>query len=164
MPPLESLRSRSPAGRVWVEELLETVHEHVKGERELLEAYVELAEEGPDHVRYLIELILDDESRHHRLLGEMANKLESGIEWRPIEPAIPFVQSKRADRPRLSEATARFLEFEREDARALRKLRKEFRPMRNTTLYDLLLRLMELDTKKHIAILEFIQKTAGPPR
>lgn len=154
---------RHPGGRVWEENLLEQIGEHVKGERELLESYAELAEEGPEHVRYLIELILDDEARHHRLFGEMANKIRGDIEWRPIEPAMPFLDNKRADRTRLSEATARFLELEREDAWALEKLRKELRPMRNTTLSDLLVQMMEFDTKKHIAILEFIQKTAERP-
>lgn len=35
------------------------------------------------------------------------------------------------------------------------------RPVRDTTLFSHLLELMQLDTKKHIAILKFIRRSAG---
>ena len=50
--------------------------------------------------------------------------------------------------------------FEHEDAKSLHRLQKELRPLRNTTLFSLLVELMELDTKKHIVILEFIRRRA----
>lgn len=57
-------------------------------------------------------------------------------------------------------ATNRLIEFERDDEKALQRLKKELRPVRDTTLFWLLVTLMELDTKKHIAILEFIRRKA----
>jgi hypothetical protein len=45
----------------------------------------------------------------------------------------------------------------------LRRLEKELRPWRHTTLFSLLVQLIELHTKKHIAILEFIRRSAERP-
>ena len=58
------------------------------------------------------------------------------------------------------DATDRFLAFERADLKSLRQLEKELRPVRDTTLFSVLIQVMEFDTKKHIAILEFIRRSA----
>jgi rubrerythrin len=148
------------AGSPWDESLLRHFSEHVEGERELLEAYVEFRESGPEHVRYLVDLILDDEAHHHRTFRELVNRLKSDIDWKDYGPQVPYLDKKSADRATLLEATERFLTFEREDAKSLAALQKELRPVRDTTLFSLLVELMQLDTKKHITILEFIRRHA----
>jgi len=151
------------SGSVFDEQLLEHFNQHVEGELGLLDAYQELRDRGPDHVRYLVDLILSDEVRHHQTFVELANRLRSDIDYRDYEPKVPFLQKDRADSTALVEATNRFLAFEREDRKSLRQLEKELRPLRNTTLFSLLVKLMELDTEKHIAILEFIRRSAEQP-
>jgi len=147
------------SGSPYDEQLLEHFNEHVQGELGLLEAYLELRDQGPEHVRYLVDLILNDEARHHQTFLELVNRVRSDIDYRDYEPRVPFLQ-KGSDVKGLVEATDRFLAFEREDRKSLRRLEKELRPVQNTTLFWLLVKLMELDTEKHIAILEFIRRSA----
>ena len=147
------------AGSPWDEQLLAHFEEHVEGELGLLEAYLELRD-GPEHVRYLVDLILNDEARHHQMFTELVNRLRSDIDFRDYEPKVPYLRRDPADTAALMEATDRFLAFEREDLKSLHRLEKELRPVRDTTLFSLLVEVMELDTKKHIAILEFIRRAA----
>jgi hypothetical protein len=148
------------AGSPWDEQLLAHFDAHVTGELELLEGYLSIRDSGPEHVRYLIDMILTDEARHHQTFTELVNRLRSDIDFRDYEPKVPYVRRDPAGAQDLLEATDRFLAFEHADAKSLRQLRKELHPLRETTLFGLLVELMELDTKKHVAILEFIRRTA----
>ena len=151
------------AGSPWEEQLLAHFADHVSGELGLLEAYMDLRDEGPEHVRYLVDLILNDEVRHHQMFEELVNRMRSDIDWRDYEPKVPYLRRGAADGKSLVELTDRFLAFERQDLKALRELQKELRPVRDTTLFSILVDVMELDTKKHIAILEFIRRSALQP-
>lgn len=148
------------AGSPWDEQLLAHFDAHVTGELDLLEGYLSFRDTGPEHVRYLIDMILQDEARHHQTFTELVNRLRSDIDFRDYEPKVPYLRREHASREGLIEATDRFLAFERADAKSLHQLQKELRPVRDTTLFALLVKLMELDTEKHIAILEFIRRTA----
>ncbi|HVW31346.1 MAG TPA: hypothetical protein VHL53_02300 [Acidimicrobiia bacterium] len=146
----------------WEEQLLTHFDEHVNNELDLIEEYLELRDHGPEYVRYLIDMILNDEARHHQIFEELVNRLRSDVDFRDYEPKVPYLTRKAAENKALIEATERFLTFERHDAKALHHLEKELRPVRDTTLFSLLVQIMELDTRKHIAILEFIRRTAKP--
>jgi|SRR5581483_8843224 len=148
-------------GSDWDEQLLAHLDEHVGGELELIEEYLRMRDDGPEYVRYLIDLILSDESRHHKLFTELVNHVRTNIDFRDYEPMVPYLDRDDDQRQALLDATDRFLAFERDDAKSLRRLQKELRPVRDTTLFPLIVELMELDTKKHIAILEFIRRFAG---
>lgn len=149
----------------WAEEdLLDHLDRHVDSEQELLDDYAALAAESPGHVRYLLGLIVDDEARHHRIVREMANRVLGEMESCRVEPSVPYVSFEGSDRERLFAATRRFLELEREDLRSLEAMARVVRQQRPGGLFPLLVRLMELDTQKHIAILEFIAKDAHRPR
>jgi len=99
----------------WEEQLLSQFSEHVEGEGGLLREYADLASRSPEDVRYLINMILEDETRHHRLFQEMLNRVRSDVDFRDYDPKVPYLQNKPAHRADLLEATERFLEFERED-------------------------------------------------
>ncbi|MBO0732447.1 MAG: hypothetical protein J2P57_24510, partial [Acidimicrobiaceae bacterium] len=57
----------------------------------------------------------------------------------------------------LREETERLLAFEKEDARELRRLRKELSRNNGYPLFPLIVNLMLHDTAKHIDILRFIR-------
>ena len=147
-------------GSPWDEELLAHFTDHVNNEQELLEAYAKFQEDGPEHVRYLVDLILSDEARHHRMFRELVNRVRSDIDFRDYDPKVPYLRRGSADTAALTDATERLLAFEHEDQKSLHRLQKELRPVRDTTLFSLLVELMELDTQKHIAILEFLRRSA----
>jgi hypothetical protein len=56
--------------------------------------------------------------------------------------------------------TDRLLAAERDDAKELKRLAKSLRDLRETTLWVLLVELMQADTAKHIKILSFIHDRA----
>ena len=81
-------------------------------------------------------------------------------ELRLDDEPIPSLQGLKADRERIMATTEQLLEAERADARELKRLAKKLKDVRETTLWALLLELMQDDTSKHIKILEFIRDRA----
>ena len=140
--------------RAWVVQILDQLAAHVQSEEEMLGEYTAAVAtvDEPD-VRYLIQLILEDEARHHRVFEEIVHAVRGSVRWEHIEPKVP--DRSRSPLPEeLRQLTARFLAAEREDRRHLRSLRQRLEPVANTTLWPLLVQLMELDTDKHLLILE----------
>jgi hypothetical protein len=140
--------------------VLETLRTHGKREDELLDSYRRLVEESEDEgVRYLGRLIVEDEERHHELIGDIANRIASAIYGAEIEPNTPAL-SPRVDRA-LLEATRHLIALERQDAKELRTLQRELAASPPTSLLPLLVKLMLHDTAKHIEILRFIRAYTG---
>lgn len=106
--------------------------------------------------RYLIDLIMSDERRHHRTLVEMATSMA----WDTLGggDAVPplGLHSDAA----FAAATRRLREYEEQDRRELLTLRRKLRPFEETTLWGLLVDLMILDTEKHATILRFLERHA----
>jgi hypothetical protein len=139
---------------------LTTLRTHGEREDELLASYRRLVDESSDEgVRYLGRLMIEDEQRHHQLIDDMANRIESWLVEVEIEPETPAL-SPRADRG-LLDGTRRLLALERQDARELRLLRRELRDTPTTSLLRFLAELMLRDTAKHIEILRFIRTYTG---
>lgn len=141
--------------------LLETLRSHGEREAAVLESYRRLVEDSPDEaVRYLGRLIIADEERHHDVITEMANRIDSWIIREvTIEPSTPAL-SPRVDRV-LLEQTRQLIALERQDARELRLLQKKLRHTPPTSLLPLLVNLMLRDTATHIEILRFIRTYTG---
>jgi hypothetical protein len=145
----------------WEEQLYSHFTAHTEQERGLLEAYARLASESPNEfVRYLTNMILEDEERHHRMFRQLANAIVADATLQRGPDDVPPVLPTR-DAPELIDTARRMIELEEEDREALARLRKELRPVRNTTLWDLLVEIAERDTEKHIAILRFIERTSS---
>lgn len=140
----------------WDAEVLDALNSHVLNEKDLLADYAGAAQGAMDpDVRYLLDLILEDETRHHRIFLEMANALRGAQGWQRVEPSVPD-RSHRALAPDVRQLTGRLLAAERADRRELRALRRRLRPVADTTLWSLLVDLMALDTEKHLRILKTI--------
>lgn len=137
----------------WWVRITHALESHVREETRFLEAYETLCEAVEDPgTRFLIDLILEDERRHHELFGRLAASAR-GDGGRPsIVSPDPSPEEAR----RILEPTARFLEAEHEDREELRKLAKELRGSADS-LWHLLIELMDLDTRKHVAILEYLK-------
>lgn len=145
-----------PRGSVWEEDLLGRLEAHLQEENRLLDSYAELAETSAHrHVRYLGSLLLEDEVRHHRTFDALKKALLSDIEFREVEGSVPRLEPA-ADDEGLLERAEDLLKFEEEDLKGLRALAKQLRPVKRTTLWALLVEMMELDTEKHIRMLTFI--------
>ena len=152
---------------VWERELFDHFRSHIDNERELIAEYGELVEStSVPGFRYLAELILADEERHHRLFTDLAETIRAEAEFRfgdsPVPP-IALARLPEDERQRILELTDRFLAVERHDEHDLGRLAKQLEPVRDTTLWQLLVRLMQADTDKHIQILRFIRDRVRRP-
>lgn len=128
---------------------------HVREESAFLQHYEELVGQVQDEaIAFLVRLILDDEHRHHALFEEMSTAAR-GAEGGGVPGAPkPDPETARA----LLVPTERFLQAERDDQVQLRRLRKELKPARGDTLWPLIVELMEIDTGKHIRILDYLRE------
>jgi rubrerythrin len=150
---------------VWEEALYEHLTSHEHNERDLLSEYRKAADESESPAfRYLVSLIIEDEIRHHRTFRDLAAALRTEAELRPEQPAVPRLEPLGVGGDRMIELSEQLLEREQSDARELRRLSKELHDVKDTTLWDLLVKLMEMDTAKHVAILQFARRHArkGP--
>lgn len=146
---------------VWESELYGHLTGHEESERALLAEYARIAEHSSSAAfRYLVGLIVEDETRHHELLRQLAESLRADVELRRDDPAVPRLANWGAADD-VIEATDRLLAEERADRKRLRQLARELKDVYDTTLWGLLVELMEMDTAKHIAILRFARRHAG---
>jgi rubrerythrin len=150
---------------VWEEELYQHLTTHLGNELDLLTAYKNAAVESKSPAfQYLVGLIIDDEMRHHRLFEELANALRSDVEMRPVQPSVPDMGGFGELPDKVVELTDALLDREERDASDLRRLERELRDVRDTTLWYLLVKVMALDTEKHAEILRFVRKHARNQR
>ena len=131
---------------------------HVRDEVYVLERYEALAKATKDPgTKFLLELILEDEHRHHLLFEELAASVAAhpGPDVATVPPA-PHPEPEHI--PELLEHTRRFLELERDDAASLKQLIRDLRPAGDEMLWRLLVELMQLDTEKHLKVLEYLER------
>jgi hypothetical protein len=107
----------------------------------------------------VVNLLIEDERRHHRLFAERASSLKTDIDWSG-DPLVPRMDPDRSNRAAVVEATEKLLQREEEDARESKRSQREPNVFKDTTLWGLLVELMQRDTDKHIAILHFVQRHA----
>jgi len=140
-------------------DLVEMLARHGEEEGAILSRYQRFAEDASaPETRYLVKLIIDDERRHHGLLVEMANAIAWGLIDQSTDPVLPDMTHKDAGNPALAEETQRLIQAEEHDHVELKRLRKHLRRFKNTSLWELIVDLMLLDTEKHIRILRLVAK------
>jgi hypothetical protein len=148
---------------VWEQEFFDHVSGHIGTETAILDEYQRLAVDptGSPAFRYLAGLILADERRHHQLFQDLAESIRKFAALQLDEEPIPSLQGLKTDRERIMETTERLLKVERADAKELKLLAKKLKEARVTTLWGLLIELMQDDTAKHIKILQFLRHRAA---
>jgi rubrerythrin len=131
-------------------ELIRFIDRHCEAEAEQTDAYRALAASPNEAVRYLAQLLADDEARHHQVLMEMRNHLMSSATG-DQEPRVP--NATRVHDPVLRRTVRRLRGVERRDLRSLRTLRRKLGVLREGALHGALVDAMVLDTKKHLRYL-----------
>lgn len=150
---------------LWAQQLTHYLQEHMDTEREALRSYAHLAEETKsDRVRFLIQMVIDDEVRHHRLFQDMIHWMRSEHSGRDdIESRIGNKAAVGVgdEREHLIEMTDRLLEMEEDDERELKELQKIVTEVADTAWWSSLVEAMRLDTRKHIMLMEAIKELAS---
>lgn len=136
--------------------IAELLGEHGPREGAALAAYKRLADGVDDPgIRYLVELIMADEERHHRIINEMLHQIQSFVWETHVDPQVPYLGT--IVDPELRAATDELIELEKQDAKELRRLKRQMRGQPSSSMLPLLVELMEHDTAKHIAMLKLIR-------
>lgn len=140
----------------WELDLFEHLTSHVELEQDALGEYVAAAERtGSDALRYLVGLIVEDEKRHHQMFVDLAASLKAEIESNVVGVLVPSLDLRSGAQSEIAEVLNRLLQTELKDKQELKRLRRKLRCVEDTTLWALLVELMQHDTAKHIAILKF---------
>lgn len=149
---------------LWARSLAGQIQAHIEDDGTVLPQYLDLAElAGDERIRYLMHLVLDDAVRHQRILQEMVNWLRAESESRPVAgPRVPDHSGNATSARTRGQAIAlagEVLAAERSHERELRTLRQQVETVEDTAWWAVLLATMETDTRKHIALLEYIRRT-----
>jgi hypothetical protein len=138
-------------------EMIEHLQHHIDDEQDMLVAYGTLLRQSENApVCYLLDLLLEDERRHHRILIEMINQFRSSEDAVDQQPHVPWMTPKPD--PQIAAATRRLLRSERSDLRRLRALRRRLKFLRRHSLNGVLVDSLILDTRKHLGYLRAIQR------
>lgn len=142
-----------------VELLLRALEAHETAEQKTLIDYERLLEDVHDPaVKLLMQLLVEDERRHHDLLRRMVTNLRGDIEWTHSRDLLPVdMQPGESDRKQLVETTRMRLNEERHGVRAFRELAREHRDLYDG-LFALLFEVMAMDSEKHERVLTFIEQ------
>jgi hypothetical protein len=134
---------------------------HVRDESYVLDRYEDLARSTADPgTRFLLQLILADERHHHQVFEQLRAAAAPGASIENI-PGPPEPSAEEV--PLLLEQTQRFIEFEHEDAASLKTLGRQLRASDTGSLWRLLVELMQLDTEKHLRILDYLKRHLEDP-
>jgi hypothetical protein len=142
---------------VWERDLWQHLQDHVEKERALLDEYAAIGRETQSKAfAYLVKMLLTDELNHHRIFIQLAASLRDAAEL-GRNSIIPDLDFEKMGGTAVLDATRQLVETERRDRRELEELRRELRDVKDTTLWSLLVELMQRDTEKHIALLQFVE-------
>ena len=136
------------------------LRDHGEQEGGALESYRKLAEQSDnDWVRYLVGLIMEDETRHHRVIGEMLHRVQSYVWEVDVPHSVPAIGSPLD--ANLVDATQKLIAMEKSDGDELKRLRAALASGGSRSLLSLLVDMMIHDTAKHVLMLEFLYAHAA---
>lgn len=137
-------------------EMMKTLERHIGDEQHALDEYESLMRHSDNPpVRYLLGLLLEDEERHHRILGEMLNQFRTHVCLAEQHPHVPWMTRKRD--PETAKQIRRLRRTEGADLRQLHALRRHLKFLRRHSLDGVLVDSLILDTRKHLRYLRTIQ-------
>jgi hypothetical protein len=112
--------------------------------------------------RLLLELIVEDEQRHHRLLQRMIRRLQEEVEFIPSPTALPVPSEEAMPEAEAAAASVRSLIRDgHEGARYVRHLARQ-EPGLYGGLYAVLLETFARDSEKHAHVLRYLLRRLEP--
>lgn len=141
-----------------VERLTNELEAHEGEELGFVRRYREMLEETRDPVvKFLVQLIVTDEERHHAIAHAMVSTLKGSLAWTHMEDAIEGLYNLGKEKDKILKMTEDFLRLERKEIKEYKKLMQATKGYYHG-LFNLLLKGMIHDSEKHVEILEFLKK------
>ena len=140
-----------------VERLLNEFESHETQEGDFLRQYKEVAAtvQAP-LIKFLLQLIISDEEKHHAVTHAMVATLKGDLNWTKPEDAIRGLYDLGEKKKELLAATEQFIRTEKEGIQECKSLTKVSRRYYKG-LFALLMGCMIHDSQKHVMILEFLR-------
>ena len=144
------------------ERLIRALEAHASAEAHDLATLQELAERSTDPVlKMLLELVADDEQRHHSLLQSMVRRLQEEVEFVSSPTGVPVPVDTEPGQFQAATLLRSLIRDEHEGARHLRHIARQ-EPQLYEGLYPLLLETIARDSEKHATILRYLlQRVEG---
>ena len=159
----QALASSRPSGGTTIEGLATAIARHADSEAGALAQYGQLAEQSGDPVIALVmNLILEDEERHHGLLKRIEASLRDALEWTRSPSALPSAMPAEAQKD-LAQVAHKLVQEEQNGVRRMRELAESEKGI-SGGLHSLLLQMMAMDSEKHALMLRFVQARLEPSR
>ena len=147
---IDALRHPDPSGHAH-DRLLNAVQTHVRDESDSISAYQRILGTCTDPVlAAVMDLILQDEQRHHTALAHMAARLQAAFDWAPV----PGTSAPSSGAGTSTEELRVLAADERRGALALRGLAYQCLQA-DDELTRVLLEAMAMDSEKHAFLLDF---------
>ncbi|HEY3303712.1 MAG TPA: hypothetical protein VGL70_09285 [Candidatus Binatia bacterium] len=140
-----------------VERLLNEFESHETQEKDFLRQYKEVAADVRQPlIKFLLQLIISDEEKHHAVTHAMVATLKGDLSWTKPEDAIRGLYDLGDQKKELLAMTEEFIRTEKEGIRECKSLTKVSRRYYKG-LFALLMGCMIHDSQKHVTILEFLR-------
>jgi rubrerythrin len=140
-----------------VERLANEFEAHESQEGKFLKQYKDLAGKTDNRmIKFLLQMIVSDEEKHHAITHAMAATLKGDLNWTDTGDAIRGLYDLGKDKEKLLKLTEDFIRVEKNGIDEYRKLIKESKGYYRD-LFGLLFHSMIRDSEKHVEILEFLR-------
>jgi len=140
-----------------LQRLISEIKTHESAEERWLSIYKKFAAESEDPItRFLLDLIIADEERHHQIIGRMISSLKDDLASTGMSKPGAVNAKAKTRAKELTQAIDQFLEVERNGIREYKKLNKASGRF-HQKLFGLLCRSIIQDSMKHIDILSFLR-------
>jgi hypothetical protein len=146
-----------PSGETYIR-LLAAIDRHATIESQALGQYDYLAQASGDPIIALVmQLILEDEERHHGLLKRISSTLPDALNWTYSPDSLPRATAPATSGEDLTSLAGTLIDEEKAGARALRGLAQREKGF-GSGLESLLLEMMAMDSEKHARLLRFVEQ------
>jgi rubrerythrin len=141
-----------------VQRLMHEFQTHESDEARWLAIYKKLAHESEDPlIRFLLNLIITDEERHHEIICQIVSGFKEELLWRSSETMAASRLDQDKGAKDFSETVERLLVVERDGIGEYERLAKTTKGF-HQGLFGVLCRTMIQDSLKHIDILDFLKQ------
>ncbi len=141
-----------------VERLANEFEAHEAEEGKFLRQYKDLAGTTKNRmIKFLLQLIISDEEKHHAITHAMVSTLKGDLNWTRPDDAIRGLYDLGEDKEKLLKLTEDFIRVEKQGITEYKKLIKESKGYYRD-LFVLLFQSMVYDSEKHVKILEFLRQ------
>jgi rubrerythrin len=142
-----------------VEQLMSQFEGHERQEMEFIERYKEIIDGHPDAlVKFLLQLIISDEEKHHSVVRSMASWLKGDLTWASADQrAANLGEITREEKEELLNLTSIFIKEENDTIREYKSIIDASKGYYGG-LFTLLIETIVHDSQKHIKILKFLEK------